>query len=92
LIGRIIINLVIMEFLFSEDEGHSEGDHTEKMCKDFTVDIDGLIDSEFSEFTGMREFVRSGDDGRSKSTRWVSRIGDDLSKLDSSVRGDTGIQ
>jgi hypothetical protein len=81
-----------MEFLFSEDDGHSECDHVEKMPKDFTVDIDGFVDSELSEFTGMREFVRSGDDGRSKSTRWISRIGDDLTKLDGSVRGDTGVQ
>lgn len=78
MIRGIIIDLVIMEFLFSEDDGHSECDHVEKMRKDFTVDIDGFVDSELSEYPRMREFVRSGDDGRSKSTRWISSIGDEV--------------
>lgn len=88
----IILDPEFMKSLFFEDEGDSECDYVEKLRNYFTGDIYGFGDSELSGFTLLFEFVGSRSDGRSKSTRCISGIGDNLAQLDRFLGWDAGIQ
>jgi hypothetical protein len=92
LIGSTLIDLVFVDLLFFEDSGQSECGYIKKVPHYFAGDVYGFVVSECFGFTGPREFKRSREIGSSKSTGCISRIDDDLTKLNCFLRRNTGVQ
>jgi hypothetical protein len=92
LIGSTLIDLVFVNLLFFEDGGQPECGYIEKMPHYFAGDVYGFVESELFGFSGPGEFERSREKGRSKSTGCISRVDDDLTKLNCFLRRNTGVQ